>query len=375
MKPLITRVIESADQWNVLMSTLPAAHILQSWEWGDFKARTTGWQPERLVFENADRKLVAAASLLTRRIGPLRVIYVSKGPVFASEDLDSWGAVLKTLQKIARRQGAIWLKIDPDVIAATGLPVDASFQDEDFPHHANPAGEKFIEILHANGWRFSLDQVQFRNTLTLDLTQTEEALLAGMNQSTRRKIRHTEKNGVVVRVTEHDSDLRALYNLYAETGKRQGFIIRPVNYYLDLWQTFIGAGLAQVWLAEFQGQILAGVVVFRFGQKAWYFYGMSAEGQRDLHPTYALQWAVIRRLKAQGYRIYDWWGAPNEFIESDPMWGVFRFKSGFGGQVVRHIGAWDYVPYRLLYFVYTQVMPRLRKWLARRHQTAGQAID
>jgi lipid II:glycine glycyltransferase (peptidoglycan interpeptide bridge formation enzyme) len=80
-------------------------------------------------------------------------------------------------------------------------------------------------------------------------------------------------------------------------------------------------------------------------------------------PNYLLQWEAMRWAKAHGYTIYDMWGAPNEFLESDNMWGVYQFKRGFRGTVTRHIGAWDYAPYPLLYKAYTELYPRLITWL------------
>ena len=356
------QVIIDRDQWNNAIRTFPRSHVLQSWEWGEFKQRTTGWQPERLLFMDGG-EAVAAASVTVRRLGPLALMYVPKGPLFRSLDKPVVEAVLNALQKRART--AVWLKIDPDITIATGLPEDAE-PDDDHPHAPNVEGVAFQQILQARNWRFSADQIQFRNTLTLDLTQSENELLAGMNQSTRRKIRQAEKREVQVRATIAESELRQLYDIYAATGQRQEFIIRPWEYYRDLWTSFIDAGLAHVLVAEYEGQILSGAVLFHFGQRAWYFYGMSSNEERDRQPNFAVQWAAIRWAKAQGYSTYDWWGAPNHFSEDDPMWGVYRFKRGFGSMIVRTVGAWDYVPWPPLYWVYTQAAPRFIQFLKRR---------
>jgi lipid II:glycine glycyltransferase (peptidoglycan interpeptide bridge formation enzyme) len=364
--------ISDPGEWNHRLRALPTAHILQTWEWGEFKRRTTGWRPERCAYLDAEGQWAAAASLLTRRVGPLRVVYIPKGPLFRDyTDLTTLQAVLDHLQGLARRRGAIWLKLDPDIVVATGLPADAPDDEGRHPDTPDPNGQAALKVLQERGWRFSPDQVQFRNTLTLDLAQGEEELLAGMNQSTRRKLRLAEKAGVTVRSTTSEADLRLLYDLYVVTGQRQGFTTRPWDYYHDLWTIFLQAGLAHVLLAEAEGQALAGLILFHFGQTAWYFYGMSANEQRDRQPTYALQWAAIRWAKAQGYRVYDWWGAPNTFSEADPMSGVYRFKVGFGGQVVRHIGAWDYVPFPPLYWAYGQAAPRLIGWLRRRRSSSS----
>lgn len=355
--------ITDTQEWNSHLQTLPKAHILQSWEWGEFKRRTTGWKPERIFYHNAAGELVAAASILTRRIGPLQVLYVPKGPIFRDFELTTIVPVLEHLRGLARKRLAVWLKTDPDIIAATGLPGDSDPQHPDLP---DEQGQAALHYLRQQKWRFSESQVQFRNTMLLDLTRSEDELLAGMNQSTRRKIRLAEKSAVTVRTTRDQVDFRTLYEIYAVTGQRQGFITRPFEYYLDLWNTMLSAGFAQVFIAETERKALAGVILFGFSQTAWYFYGMSSNEGRDLQPTYALQWAAIRWAKSQGYSVYDWWGAPDDFSESDPMWGVYRFKEGFGGVITRHIGAWDCIPYPSLYWVYEQAVPRIIGILRRR---------
>lgn len=354
--PLTTQPITSSDEWNTLLRSLPYAHILQTWEWGEFKRVTTGWQPSRLAFYRGD-SVVALASVGVRSIGPLKVMYAPKGPVFADDDLGTWGAVIVELERWARSRGAIWLKIDPDIVVGTGIPTD--------PDAADAArGMALAGILRSRGWRFSADQVQFRNSIVIDLTQSEDTLLAAMSQNTRRKVRIAEREGVRVRSGTLD-DLPLLYDLYRVTGERDDFLIRPFDYYLEAWRRFIAAGLARPLIAEVDRRAVAHVILFHFGRKCWYFYGASANEARDKMPNYLLQWEAMRWAKAQGYARYDMWGAPNDFVESDPLWGVYNFKRGFRGIVTRHIGAWDYAPFPPLYLAYSELMPRIMRLLRR----------
>ena len=144
------------------------------------------------------------------------------------------------------------------------------------------------------------------------------------------------------------------------------FTIRPQAYYLDAWQSFYDAGMAQPLIAEYEGTPLGAVMVVAYGGRAIYMYGASTEQERNRQPNYLLQWEAIRWAKEQGCHVYDFWGAPDEFVESDSMWGVWRFKSGFGADVVRHIGAWDYAPNGLWYWLYTVVIPRYVEMLRSR---------
>ncbi len=353
------KTITDHDQWNSTLSALPYAHVLQSWEWGDFKRNTTGWQPLRLAFEREGR-IVAMASVGIRSVGPLKVMYISKGPVLDYSDTGLVAEVFDHLQNLARRQMAIWLKLDPDVIAATGIPAD----DVENPDTPNTIGQAVLRTLQKRGWRFSADQVQFRNTVTVDLSRSEDELLAAMSQNTRRKVRTAEKKGVSIRGGTL-ADLPTLYDLYRMTGERDHFLIRPPEYYKQAWQVFMEAGLAHPLIAEYEGKPIAHVILFKFGRTCWYIYGASSNEERDRMPNYLLQWEAMRWAKAQGCTTYDMWGAPNEFNESDSMWGVYEFKRGFRGSVTRYIGAWDYAPNSLLYTGYTRLWPRILKFMRR----------
>ncbi len=119
-------------------------------------------------------------------------------------------------------------------------------------------------------------------------------------------------------------------------------------------------------IAEVNGEIVAALMVFHFEGRAWYLYGMSRDLYREKMPNYLLQWEAICRSQAAGCQVYDLWGAPERFEASDPLWGVFRFKEGFGGQVRRYLGAWDLPLNRWLYRLYAQVLPSILDILRRR---------
>ena len=156
--------------------------------------------------------------------------------------------------------------------------------------------------------------------------------------------------------------------MYAETSLRDGFVIRDEGYYRQVWERFLHAGMLEPLVAEVAGQVVAGVMIFRFAGRAWYLFGMSREAQREKMPNYLLQWEAMRRARLAGCKVYDLWGAPDVFDETDGMWGVYRFKEGLGGQVLRTPGAWDFTARPLLYDLYTRLLPRLLDVLRRRGQ-------
>jgi lipid II:glycine glycyltransferase (peptidoglycan interpeptide bridge formation enzyme) len=218
--------------------------------------------------------------------------------------------------------------------------------------------------LARRGWRFSDDQVQFRNTVVLDLSLDESQLLDRMKQKWRYNMRLAERKGVTVRIGS-EGDIPVLYRMYAETSLRDGFVIRSEEYYRAAWASFLrpygrhNQPSAEVIVAEVLGQPVAAVFVYYFARQAYYLYGMSVAAHRDKMPNHLLQWEAIRRAQGHGCTVYDLWGAPDEFDEADPMWGVYRFKEGLGGELVRTVGAWDYPASAIWYQVYTRLVPRI----------------
>jgi peptidoglycan pentaglycine glycine transferase (the first glycine) len=352
------RVVEVRDRsrWDRALAALPLAHVLQRWDWGDFKSRW-GWQPTRLLFEREGQPL-AAAQVLRRRLPrtPLSVSYVPKGPALDYGDVSLLETVLATLEGYARRRRSIFVKIDPDVCLGAG------------PDDAPPRAEAgaVLQALSARGWRPSAEQIQFKNTVVVDLTADEAGLLAAMKPKTRYNVGLASRRGVSVRAGD-EPDLPAFYDLYHETARRDGFLIRPPAYYLDVWAQALLNGWARLLLAEVEGEAVAGLMLFLFGRTAWYMYGASSDRQRHLMPNALLQWEAMRTAKQAGCTRYDMWGAPDRFDEGDSMWGVYRFKTGFGGETVRGLGAFDFPPSVRLYWAYTVAMPRVLALMRRRH--------
>ena len=346
------------DRWDQLIQRFPGAHVLQSAEWAGVKSRY-GWSPIPLTWPEGSPSPTAAALVLERsvKVGPitlpLRVLYVPRGPLLAWADRSCRHAVLDRLQQLAVKRRAVFIKIDPEVILGTGLPGDG---EED------SLGSEIQAELENRGWIFSQDQIQFRNSMWIDLNQAEDTILAGMKAKTRYNLHLAEKKGVTVRSGSLE-DLGLLYQMYAETSVRDHFVIREEGYYHEVWSRFLQAGMAEILIAEVDAEPVAALVQFRFARRAWYLYGMSRAVHREKMPNVLLQWHAIRRAKAAGCTVYDLWGAPDEFNEQDSMWGVYRFKEGLGARVVRTLGAWDYPTSSLFYRLYCQVLPRVTDFM------------
>ena len=359
--------------WNAIISKLPSPHFLQTYEWGQVKAKY-GWTPLYAVWSDDGKfsvlketdnpsldadHCVAAALILKRQIirdgfaARLSILYSPKGPLLDWTNEALSDRVLNDLQPFARRQGAIFLKMDPDIVLGTGIP-----QGED--DVIDNSGQAVISELRRRGWEYSSDQIQFKNTVLVDLKPSEEELIARMKQKTRYNVRLAEKKGVYLRVGTK-GDLPMLCKMYAETSVRDGFVIRDEGYYQTVWNLFMNSSdpTCEALIAEVGGEPVAAIFVFYFSGRAYYVYGMSRDKHREKMPAYLLQWEAMKRAKLKGCTVYDLWGAPDIFDASDSMWGVYRFKEGLGGEVVRTLGAYDFTPNKLWYKLYADIMPRV----------------
>jgi lipid II:glycine glycyltransferase (peptidoglycan interpeptide bridge formation enzyme) len=346
-----------------------------------------GWQPYHLVWDATYHASVfnpklsypppsAGALMLQRQIpvggfsARMRVLYIPKGPLIDWSQPELRFLCLNDLATLAQRQGAIFIKIDPDVPLGCGIPGETGSKNDSL-------GQTVIADLRKLGWRFSQEQIQFRNTVLVDLEGNEEDLIQRMKQKTRYNIRLAMRKGVKVRAGTFN-DINLLYRMYAETAQRDRFVIREERYYRHVWSTFLsnmeqfsgepGVPVAEPLIAEVEGEPVAAVIIFRFAGKAWYLYGMSSQAHREKMPNALLQWEAMRRAKMEGCKVYDLWGAPDIFDESDSLWGVYRFKEGLGGKVSRTIGAWDLPVRPMLYRLYSHTLPRLLEIMRLRSQ-------
>ncbi len=348
-----------AAAWDSFVAGHAGGHLLQSWGWGRFK-HGQGWTPARLAVRDRDGAIQAAAGVLFRRPArgmPISVAYVPRGPVMAFDEAQPpTVALLAGLHSLCRRRGAIFLKIEPNC-------------------EADP---RLARMPAAAGFRLAR-RVQPLRTILLDLhpTAPEETLLAAMKPKTRYNIRLAGRRGVTVRSATTPTDLQAFYDLMTVTGTRDEFAVHNLDYYQTALTEFgpsaaAGDGSApqaMLLLAYHPDhpQPLAGLMAFAFGAEAIYMYGASSDTGREHMPTYLLQWEAMRWARAQGCRRYDFWGIPDDPTAEAPaagdnpnqrqgLWGVYRFKQGFGGREVTYPGAWDFVYRPLAYRLYERLL-------------------
>ncbi|MGE5072059.1 MAG: lipid II:glycine glycyltransferase FemX [Anaerolineae bacterium] len=322
----------SYEDWKQFIDRHPDAHLLQSAEWGELKA-AFGWDAVRLVCDGT------GVQALFRKL-PLgfTIAYIPK-PAF-DLGLQAGRPVWQEMLQLCRRKRAVFLKIEPDrweAADAAGLPADS-------------------------GARLSRFNIQPPRTIVVDLRGSEDDLLGRMKQKCRYNIRLAEKKGVSVHAWD---DLPGFYTLMRATGGRDGFAVHSLEYYKRAYELFHRGEQCELLVAEYGGVPLAALMVFRRGKRAWYLYGASNDLERNRMPAYLLQWEAMRWARAHGCEEYDLWGVPDEDLSTleagfehreDGLWGVYRFKRGFGGELRRAAQAQDVVFNPLLYQLYIRRM-------------------
>jgi len=382
-----------AVTWDRLLRESPGGgHALQTHAWGAFKA-TRGWAPLRVALTDAGQ-VRGVGQILVRRMpaAGVSVAYCPKGPWIDWSNADETRAMLRGMERVARDHGASLLKIESELTCGPGQPttippsVDGlvrrtialarTIRHPRLPARPGTIAEERVGMADEDGRvaearaallamraRQARDgqtpgrrvftergfvkarwDPQFRTTMLVDLDRPPEDMLARMKGKWRYNIALARRKGVTVVEDNSPAARRTLYDLYAQTVRRNGLTgSRPWAYAADSWGAMIDAGHAHIFLAYHEGHPLAGVLAYTFGSKVWYQVGASATEGRAVMPAHALQFHVMRWAWERGLGAYDLVAIPNvETVGArDPMWGLYVFKSGFGGYPVEWVGCLD----------------------------------
>lgn len=317
----------SLAEWNQYIQSQPNTHLLQTGEWGELKS-AFGWKPIWIINEKSGVQILFRKLPLGFTVGYIPKLAVSFQQSAYSQQL--W----REIDVVSKQNHAIFVKLEPDL------------WENQKPDTWN------LEL------RTSPQNIQPPRTIIIDIKESEEAILSRMKQKTRYNIRLAEKKGVTIRAWD---DVESFHKMMLLTGRRDGFGVHSLEYYQRAYELLHPKQMGELLVAELEGKPLAALFVARNGNRAYYLYGASTDEERNRMPTYLLQWEAIKWAKACGCKEYDLWGVPDEeetTLEANfekrhnGLWGVYRFKRGFGGQLKRAAQAMDRVYNPLLYWAY-----------------------
>jgi lipid II:glycine glycyltransferase (peptidoglycan interpeptide bridge formation enzyme) len=289
--------------------------------------------------------LVSRAPVLNRTY-----FYAPRGPVIDDPDSPAMTVLLNFVKAQARRHNAFMLKVEPSVLADNS---------------------QWAMALPRRGFRVNPYATHIRHEWVLDLRPDEKTLLAGMKEKWRYNIRLAARKGVTVRQGGLD-DLDTFYHLYETTSDRDQFAIHSKQHYADVLRLFGEGDRAALFLAEVDGQAIAGTVVVCLGRWSWYMYGASSNEHRERMPNHLLQWTGMQWARTRSCWYYNFRGIPDILEEGQELWGVYVFKRGFGGYAMRALETHDLVYQPLVYEVYRRMLD-VKRWRDERRRQKAMA--
>ena len=248
------------------------------------------------------------------------------------------------LRELAKQRKAFVLKIEPDIKS----------EDKEFRKIAEEIGFKVKD----DAKNFS-EEIQPRYVFRLSLKgKTEDEVFENFHSKTRYNIRLATKKGVEVKEGSRE-DLKDFHKIMVETGKRDGFIIRPLEYFEKMYDE-LAPNHMKLLMAYHEGKPIAGIIPIMYGSKTWYLYGASSNSHRNLMPNYLLQWEAIKTAIASGHDMYDFRGVCGIVDETHPQYGLYRFKKGFGAEFTEFLGEL-YIPFKPVTYKLYQWSEKLYK--------------
>jgi len=306
------------------MQRHPKGNFAQSRLWGKQKPM---WKWEALISRDARGEIRGAMSVLIRKMPGLgrNLLYSCRGPVCDPADTETLRDLLDGARTLAKEYKAYCIKIDPDVPSSN---------------------TEFTKFLTDYGFRLksggkNFEAIQPRYVFRLNVEgKSEEEIQAGFHQKWRYNIRVAERKGVEVKICGKEQ-IPAFADLMLTTGVRDGFVTRQPEYFAAMLDNL--GEHARLYMAFWEGKPIAGTLAIHYGDKVWYLYGASSNEHRNLMPNYLLQWRMIQWAVETGCRIYDFRGVSGDVSEDNPLYGLYRFKQGFGGEFTEFVGELDYV--------------------------------
>ncbi|MFO7153451.1 MAG: peptidoglycan bridge formation glycyltransferase FemA/FemB family protein [Caldicoprobacter oshimai] len=331
------------EKYEKFIQSHPKGHFMQSLKWAEVKSN---WLNEIITVKDNQGNIKGAMSLLIRKLPFVNytIMYSPRGPVCDIHDYATIKELIDKAREVARRYKSYVLKLDPDV-------------EKD--------NLEFQKIVKKLGFRIKSNSKDFegaqpRFVFRLDIkNKTEEELLMSFHQKVRYNIRLAMRKGVEIRIGSKD-DIPEFHKIMVETGIRDKFVVRSASYFEKMLDC-LGPDNIRLYLAYYRGNMIAGAIAVAYGNKCWYLYGASSNQHRNVMPNYLLQWEMIKWAVERGCDIYDFRGVSGNVDKNHPLYGLYRFKKGFGGKFTEFIGELDYVFNPLVYFAVEAVQRIYRK--------------
>lgn len=319
MAKISVKNIENRNEWEMFLSTHKEANFLQSWYWGEFH-QNHGNKIHRQAFSDGKKTLGLMLSVVEdARRG--RYLTVPGGPIIDWKNTALVESFLETIKNLAHENNCVFVRVRPQLALS------------DF------SKDTFTKL----GFVRAPIHLHAELTSQLDITKTEDELLAGMRKATRYEVKKANNLGIKVSSSKDPKLIKEFYELQLETAKRHKFVPFPYEFLYEQFKVFAENDFALLYTAGFENKLLAQAFVIFYGSEAVYHYGASTEDGRKYPGAYIIQWEAIREAKRRKLLRYNFWGVAPEDDRDHRFYGLSIFKRGFGGQDVHYLNAKDLV--------------------------------
>lgn len=313
---------QNREEYEAFVLAHPAGEFTQSLRWPEVK---NNWGYEGILSRGADGAVRGAMLVLVQRI-PLigtSFLYAPRGPVCDLHDRETLADLMSGVDLLAKKHKAHAFKVDPNVL----------FDDQQAAQNLKELG--FKQSYGPDG--FEGIQARFNYRLYLQ-GRSEEEILTNLTQSCRRKVRIAQRSGVEVRPVGLEY-LDEFVRIMQVTGQRDGFAVRPKAYFARMLQAL--GPHARLYMGFYQDKPVCGALSTNYAGKVCYVYGASDNVHRDVMPNYLMQWEMIRWAIETNCTVYDFQGVSGDLTEGSHMYGLYKFKRGFNGQLDELAGEFD----------------------------------
>lgn len=302
-------------------------NFLQSWAWGETH-RLLGHKIFRFGFYQGD-KIQGICLLIKQEAKRGGYLECPGGPIISLRKINYFKAFLNLIKKIGREENCLFIRVRPQLLNS---------------HNHQKLFKRFSFLkapmhLHA------------QDTWVLEINKDEESLLQAMRKTTRYLIRKALREGLEIRQSRDEKDLKILYQLQTETAQRHNFVPFPFSFFKAHFKAFSTDDQIRIFKAIWRKKVLACAMIVFYGGRAIYHYSASSSRFTQIPASYLLQWEAIKEAKKRNCLIYDFWGiAPENAPETHRFAGVTLFKKGFGGYQITYLPAQD-LPLRWSYYL------------------------
>ncbi len=329
--------ITSKEEWEAWVLTRPEANFLHSWNWGEFHHQL-GHQISRVGFYQ-DSRLIGVMLSIVEAARRATYLTVPGGPLIDWTDNEVTASFRNEIIKQARRFECAFIRVRPQIWET----------------------KENAELFSSWGFRRAPMHLHAELTHQLDITQSEEKLLAEMRKATRYEIKQAQKLEIRITTSQDPADVADFYALQMQTAQRQGFVPFNKIFLEEQFKVFVADDQTVLYTAWLGKTKLAQAMVIFYGQEGDYHYGAGSEAGRKYPGAYLIQWEAIKEAKMRGLERYNLWGVAPEGDKAHRFHGVSVFKRGFGGEDINYLHARDLIIDRPKYIV-NYFIEVIRKW-------------